>query len=246
VGAILLMVCGGTDRLCAASSETDSEDNWDIRIGAPFWASGLKGTVGVGDREAHVDKDSSDIGDTLDFEVPLNLEMRKQRWLFFANGLYAERSADAQPGGLLGGLINEVEFEQKQVVVDFGLGYNLIPGRALSLELFAGGRVRYVDAEITGASGSFSRSETWADPIFGVVARWQLGKRFTLFTEADIGGFGVSSDLTWQVNAGLEWNILRHLYLRGSYRQLDTEFEDGGFEYNITEGGPQLELGFRF
>jgi len=241
------MVCGGTDWLRGEDSETVPEDDWDIRIGAPFWASGLKGTVGVAGREAHVDKDFSDFGDTFDFVVPLNLEMRKQRWLFFANGFYAERSADAQPGGLLGGIVNGVDLNQKEVFVDFGLGYNLITHRPLSLELFAGGRLGSVDAEIeAGAGGSFSRSKTWVDPIFGLVARWQLGKRFTLFTEADIGGFGVSSDLTWQVNAGLEWNIARHLYVRGSYRQLDTEFDESGFEYNMTEGGPQLELGFRF
>lgn len=236
--------------LSAAPAGTPPQDNWDIRVGLPLWVAGLKGTVGVHGRDAHIDEDFSDVADILDFAAALNLEIRKQRWLFFVNSLYAKTSADAQPGGLLGGVINDAELEQKQLLVDFGLGYNLLPREPFSLELFAGGRVQYLDAEISvdfpASSASFSGSKTWADPIFGLIVRYQISRPFTLLTEADVGGFGVSSDLTWQVNAGVEWTITRLFYLRGSYRHLDTDFEDGGFKYNLEQSGPQLELGLRF
>jgi len=62
----------------------------------------------------------------------------------------------------------------------------------------------------------------------------------------NIGGFGVSSDLTWQAQGGVEWNITRWLYLRASYRHLVTEFDEDEFEFDVEQSGPQLELGLRF
>ncbi len=237
--------------LCAASSEeAPSAHDWDVRIGFPFWGAGLDGTVGVRDREARVDEDFTDVFDILDFFAPLNIEARRGRGLFFANGLYVKTSTDAEPGGLLSGLIDEVELEQKQVLLDFGVGYNLIPQRPFSLEAFVGGRLQYLDTEISadlpGSSTSLSDSKTWVDPIIGLIARYRFNPTFVLYAEADVGGFGVSSDLTWQAQGGLEWNIARHLYLRGGYRHLDTDFGDDDFEYNLEQSGPLLEIGLRF
>jgi hypothetical protein len=212
----------------------------------PLWASGLDGTIGVRGREARIDEEFSDIADILDFAAALSIEVRRQPWLLFVNGLYVKTTADSEPGGLLGEIINDVELEQKQFLLDFGLGYNLTPRRPVSLEVFAGGRAQSIEAEISVAGASFSRTENWIDPIFGVMAQWRLSRHFTLFAESDVGGFGVSSDLTWQAQGGLEWTINRHLYLRGGYRHLDTDFEDDEFKYDMQLSGPQLELGLRF
>ena len=247
---VLVMTCCHTDGLRAAPDEPREQPGWDFQIGLPLWASGLDGTTGVRGRKADVDEDFSDIVDILDFAAALNVEVRRQPWLLFANGLYAKTTTDAEPGGLLGGIINDVELEQKQFLLDFGLGYNITPRRPVSLELFAGGRLQYLDAEISvefpASDASFSGSKTWIDPIFGLMAQWRLSRHFTLFAEGDAGGFGVASDLTWQAQGGLEWTINRHLYLRGGYRHLVTDFEDDGFTYDMTQGGPLLELGLRF
>jgi len=246
-GAILLIACGTSGSVSAAEADSDSQEDWDIHVGLPLWASGMKHTLGVDGREAEVDEDFSDIFDILDFAAGLNLEVRKSRWLFFANSLYAKISTDAEPGGLLSGLVDEVDLTTKEFDMDFGLGYDVIPGRHFSLEPFVGGRMTYIEVELEAdPAGSFSRSRAWADPIFGGVATFRFGSHFALFTEADIGGFGVSSDLTWQVQGGLEFSILRWPYMRLGYRHQETDFEDGSFKYDIKKSGPLLELGLRF
>jgi hypothetical protein len=225
-------------------------DDWEVHIGLPWWVAGIDGAVTMHGREAKVEEDFSNIADILDFAGAANLELRNKGWLLFANGLYLKTTVDGEPGGLLADVLNEVELEQKTVSMDFGLGYNISRHKAFGLEVFAGGRFQYVDAEISadlpGSDPSFSQSNAWVDPIFGLIARYRLARPLALFTEADVGGFGVSSDLTWQVNAGAEWNLTQHLYLRASYRHLETDVDDEDFQYDIKQSGPQLEFGLQF
>jgi hypothetical protein len=58
----------------------------------PGWISGAHGNVGAGGRVAQVHEDFTDILDILRFIISLNLEVRKERWLFFLDGLYLETS----------------------------------------------------------------------------------------------------------------------------------------------------------
>jgi hypothetical protein len=238
--------------VCSADdAAAEANDLWDVQVGLPFWATGLDGEVGVRGRSAHVDEDFSDIVDILDFAIGLNTEVRYQRrWLFFANMSYVQTTADAEPGRRLAGTIDEVQLKQKEYDVDFGIGYNLFPHSAFRIEPFVAGRVTWLDAEISlavpGTNPEFDGSKAWADPIVGVMLKFPANSFLSFFAEGDIGGFGVSSDLTWQINAGGELKLGRHFYSRLTWRHQETDLEDGDFIYDVRKSGPQLELGFRF
>ena len=55
----------------------------------------------------------------------------------------------------------------------------------------------------TALSGSFSLYENWFDPFIGLGGRYSLTKALYLTGEPDVGGFGVGSEITWQVCGGL-------------------------------------------
>lgn len=247
----LITISFQTQVRSAPLDEASNYDMWDVRIGLPLWASGMDGEVGVRNRTANVDEDFWDIFDVLDFTAALNVEVRYcGHWLFFVNAIYIKTEEDARPGGLLSGIISEVDLTQKYVNSDFGVGYNLFPKKRLRLEPFGGGRLTYLDAEIdlhiAGPNPEFSRSRTWVDPIVGLMFQYPTDSRFSLIAEADIGGFGVNSDSTWQAQGGIEWDVTRHFYLRGTYRHLSTDYDDDGLLYDVALSGPQLEIGFRF
>lgn len=242
--ALLTSVCS------AADPPAEPNDLWDVQFGFPFWATGLEGEVGVRNRSTEVDQDFSDIVDILDFVIGLNAEIRyRQRWLFFADMSYIETTMEGEPERGLG-VVDEVRLKQKEYDVDFGLGYNLFPGSALRLEPFVAGRVTWLDAELSlavpGDNLEFDGSKAWADPIVGVMLQFPANSFISLFAEGDIGGFGVSSDLTWQINAGAQLKLGRHFYSRLTWRHQETDLEDDGFIYDVRKSGPQLELGFRF
>jgi len=227
-----------------------SRDDWDVHVGFPLWAIGLESDVTIGDREARVDKDFWDAFDVLDLIIPLNVEVRKSGWLFFANNVYTKTSSGAEPKGPLAGLVSNAELVNKTYSADFGLGYDVIPHGPVSLEPYVGGRVismkARISADVPVGERDRSRTETWADPIIGVFFRCPINKPLFLFFEGDIGGFGVSSDFTWQVNGGVEWDIGRWFYTRATYRHFQTEFENGPVDFRLKMSGPQLELGFHF
>jgi len=248
IGLSMTLIAG----VCsAADPAAESSDLWEVQIGFPFWATGLDGEIGVQNRSAHVDEDFTDIVDILDFAFGLNTEVRYcHHWLFFANMSYVQTTMDGEPGRQLAGTVDEVRLKQKEYDADFGVGYNLFPHRALRLEPFVGGRVTWLDAELSlavpGPNPAFDGSKAWADPIVGFFVQFPAGRMLSFFGEADIGGFGVSSDLTWQVDAGAELKLGRHLYSRLTYRHLETDMEDDDFVYDVRKSGPQLEFGFRF
>lgn len=252
LSAALITALFQTQGRPAPLDEAKNYEIWDVRIGLPLWAAGIDGKVGIDNRNADVDEDFWDIADYLDFAAALNLEVRYcGHWLFFANTIYTKTGTEVTPGGLISSVISEVELTQKYVNSDFGVGYNLFPKKRIRLEPFVGGRLTYLEAEIdvhvvSAPNPEFSRSRTWVDPIVGIMFQYPTDSWFSLFAEADIGGFGVNSDSTWQAQGGLQWDVTRHFYLRGSYRYLATDYDDDGLLYDVALSGPQLEFGFRF
>ena len=230
--------------------EAGGRENSELRFGLPLWASGAEGTVDVLGREAEVDDDFCDIVDALEFTAALNFECRKSRWLFFANGLYLETSRDAEPQGPLLGTFGSLEIEQKQAGGDFGLGYGILQQEQFLLELYGGGRATYLEAELEIQVGAFqtefSDSKFWLDPIVGLYATYRFSEPVGLYAKGDIGGFGVSADLTWRVEGGFDFQLTEHTYFRLAYRYLSMDYKDDGFTFDVDTSGPLLEFGLRF
>ena len=44
----------------------------------------------------------------------------------------------------------------------------------------------------------------WVDPVVGLSGRVHIWKPVSFWARGNIGGFGVASDLAWQVQGGLE------------------------------------------
>ena len=228
--------------------QSQDTDGWDFRIGFPFWASGTKGTVGVRNREVHIDDSFSDLLDTLDFILPINLEIRKSRFLFFSDGFYLKTSESGEPRGLFSGA--QVQLEQKSVFDDLAIGYAVVKTGCFSVEPFAGAQLVYLEPKLTldlpVTDRTASASKFWADPIVGAYLNFRISKLLGLYAKGDVGGFDVSSRLTWQVEGGLDLAIATHFYARLAYRYMDNDYEKGQIYYNVAIQGPQLELGLRF
>ncbi len=86
----------------------------------------------------------------------------------------------------------------------------------------------------------------WVDPFVGTRARWNLNQDIFLAARADIGGFGVGSELTWQAAASLGWQINEAWSAELGYRHLDADYEDGAFLYDMASSGVFVSCGFEF
>lgn len=93
---------------------------------------------------------------------------------------------------------------------------------------------------------TFAITERWADPYIGIGGRFNLTKAFYLTGKADVGGFGVASDITAQGYGGIGCQITRNIYAEVGYRALYYDYDSGGFLFKVTTQGVQITGGYAF
>ncbi len=215
-----------------------------------LWAAGIDGDVGVADLPtAEVDQEFDDILEDLDVGLTLFLDGRVGRFGAFADIDYLKLSADGDPPR--GVLFSDLDVDITSLNTSLYGYYRLLAGGRAALDVLAGGRLWYVRSEIDlqGAllpGRKADASETWADPVVGVRGQAELGAGFHLFGLADIGGFGVSSDSTWQAMGALGYRLTDRIVARAGYRHLAVDYDDGGFVYDVELSGPIIGVSFRF
>jgi hypothetical protein len=92
----------------------------------------------------------------------------------------------------------------------------------------------------------FSRSDDWFDPYIGLRGRYNLNEKYYLLARADIGGFGVGSDLSWSASGGVGCQLSPRVYTEITYRALGMDYDHDGFIYDMVTHGPELSLGITF
>ena len=116
------------------------------------------------------------------------------------------------------------------------------------------GGIRWWDMDIELAVNGVTMAENtadWVDPVIGV--RWmpQIADNWSLILKGDVGGFGVSSDLTWNLQGGVAWDVSELLTLFVEYRALSVNYSTGTagtadrFVYNTVTQGPVFGLAFK-
>jgi hypothetical protein len=113
----------------------------------------------------------------------------------------------------------------------------------------------------------FSDSTDWVDPVIGARGRVKIWKATSLYAEADVGGFDAnsgsafeirregrtiarepveSSDWSYQVQGGLEFQISRWFWLQAGWRYLKYDYRQEGFTNKTALNGPQVQGGINF
>lgn len=221
-----------------------AESGWQVRTALYGWGTMLDGDVTLRGIDAPVDVGFGDILDHLDYAVMGVVEIGKGKWSFLADLFLAQLSADASKGNL------DFDAQLDQFIGNFAITYNVISDARTRFDVFAGARVNSMDLDldINGTKWTFSDSQgkTWVDPVIGARFQQELSEKFFIRAMADIGGFGVSSDLTWQALAALGYHIGDSSSVAIGYRGLGTDYEDGDFGYDVISHGVIIGFEYKF
>jgi hypothetical protein len=258
VGAILLSATGlaysasvhAADMAEPPIVEPVVDSGWTFAAAPYLWMAGINGQIGIGGRTADVDISFSEIFDALDWSPPPVMiagEARNGRYALFTDFIYL----GTEEGGTLSGpLAANVNVDMTNIIWTFGGSYRVLDNGTATLDVLAGGRLWYMDADITLTAAPFtlqaSGSKTWVDPIIGVSGSVDLGNGFGLHGEADIGGFGAAADLDWQVIGALKYQVKESIALELGYRYLDVNYDRDGFVFDVAMQGPIVGASFRF
>ncbi|MGC2626734.1 MAG: hypothetical protein WA269_07840 [Candidatus Udaeobacter sp.] len=113
----------------------------------------------------------------------------------------------------------------------------------------------------------FSDSTDWVDPVIGARGKVKIWRATSLYAEADAGGFDAnsgsafeiqregrtiarepvdSSDWSYQVQGGLEFQISRWFWAQVGWRYLKYDYNQEGFTNKTALNGPQIQGGINF
>ncbi|WP_303902436.1 outer membrane protein [Thiohalomonas denitrificans] len=223
-----LLISGG-----ALAQDVD-QTGWKYVIAPYAWGTSIDGKVTVGDREADVSADFGDVVDFVDTAAALRFEAMK-KWGFFGDIWFASLSNEEETP------IGNVEVTFDQTIAEAGALY------AFQSDLvgYFGARYQQLDGELDiPIGGERSSDKDWTDAIIGARYTPALSHRWQGILRADVGGG--DSDLTWLAQAGVGYRFSDSWSGRIAYRYLDTDFDEGNFQWDIAQEGLGLGLAYEF
>lgn len=224
------------------NSESSSSGEWSFELAPYVWLSGVEVDAVIGSNAGSMDQDFGDILEDLEGGLMLAFEGRKDRWGFFTDTIFTALEDTQVVSG------TSVTTDSDQLLLKVGATYRIgNPDRYF--DLMAGGRYVHLRVKLVAAGvGSADESKNWAEPFFGGRFRKHFGekRKWTVSAAADIGGFGVGSDLTIDTNIHLRRRLSEHTTLGVGYRFIDIDYDHGSFEYDQQMHGPVLGLAFNF
>lgn len=227
------------------SVTTDS--GWRVGTSMYVWATQLDGEMTSHGKTVPVDVPFDKIFDNLKFAFMGVAEVGKGRWSFMSDLFYAKLEPSVSTARA------DFDSQIEQFIGNFAVFYNVVDNPATRLDFFAGARVNWMetDVKVRGKVLGFvdfdeSADKTWVDPIIGFRVQYDFTNKWFVRALGDIGGFGVSSDLTWQAMAALGYRINDKTSVGLGYRAIDTDYTSGGTTYDVTSHGLLLGLECRF
>lgn len=235
------VIAGTTTASFEQSLPASDTPSWFYRCAIYGWGQSLDGDIAVRGQFADVAVGLDDVLDNLDLAFMGAFEVGRGRWSVLLDVNYAKlsESVTTRPGRM-------IDLEQQQFVGNLAVLYGVVRNESVSFDLYAGARANWLEVDIDRGLAKRSADESWIDPIAGMRCRVVLSPSFYLRAAADIGGFGVASDLTWQAMAGFGWRFNESGGLFLGYRAIGTDFSDGGFTYDVVAHGPLLGMEFTF
>ncbi len=216
-------------------------NEWTFDLSLYGLTLGMSGDLGIGPVTADLDVGFEDVLNNLEFGIMGSTRVGYGPWALRIEGLYMGLQASK----------NGVTAELDQWMVEPTISY----GVSRYFEPFIGFRYNNLSGELRGPEvlptpRIPTGTQDWWDPIVGADLGLPLSKAFALKLRGDIGGFGVGSDLTWQVFPYLDWRFARWGSLQVGYRWLYMDYETGSgasrFKYDILNQGAQLGFTFHF
>jgi opacity protein-like surface antigen len=241
-----------------AQAQTPAEDGWQFEVTPYLWGSSLKGTVGARRVRGELDAEFSDIWEHLDSAFLGAVEARRGRWGLLFDMIYFklvdEPTKSWQGPGGIGSATGSLEATSTMQVYQFLGAYRIKD--SIPVDLVAGARYTRLDADLNltftsgpllpGGTRSVSGDESWLDPVVGIRVLAPIAEHWTGVLYADYGGFGLGSDKTYQLTAGLTWQFTQRFSAKAGYRYVYQDYEKDGFVWDVTSSGPLLGLGIRF
>lgn len=228
-------------------------DGWEYRLTPYLWFAGLEGDVGgfPGLPSAPVDISPNDALNDTEASFMVMFDAKKNGHGLFLDFLYSDVQSDED-------VIPQVDLTARSItkttMVTAAYEYTFYQEKGTVLDFLAGARYWNVDSTFKFKGGlgildgkKIQHDESWVDPYIGVKGWAPLGdSKFYVAGGGGAGGFGVGSDLFYELSAniGYQWN--KSIGTALGYRVFEVDYDNDGFLYDAKQAGWQLGLTWAF
>lgn len=252
--AVCIMLAAVSTNARATGTETQGDFRWTV---VPYaWLTGLNGTIGAKGYDTKVDASFADLSKYLNMAAMVHLEgIYRDRVGLFTDFNYS--LLGDQASGKRVSLDGKTSLLLIDLAAFYRLGsFPLGPSGNVSMDfdLLAGARIWSLALKLDGDRARGGRdifqSKTWADPIVGARAEFHFARDWLLSLRGGVGGFSISSAITWDATAALGYTFWKHGTVLLGYRAVGVNHDEGSgksaFKFDATLSGPILGLAFTF
>ncbi|WP_230278843.1 hypothetical protein [Croceicoccus sp. Ery15] len=227
--------------MVATPAAAQEAGEWEFTFQPYLMAPKMKGDAAVRGIDAEVDVSRKDVISELNMAFLGYVEAHNGQWGIGIDTNYMNLDANNDDA--------VVAANMAQTGVQPMLFYRVAP----QLDLMVG--ARYVAIKVTTESDieifdDVSRKADWIDPIVGVRFQAPLSDSIDAGLIANVGGFGVGSDVSVQIRPMINFGVAENITIDAGYQFLYIDYEHGSgdrrFLYDVSTDGPIIGATFKF
>jgi len=251
-GCLLIILCSSIVQ--GSAQQNDSTKKWNFLTDVYLMFPNMDGETGIGNLiTVPVDANPGDIFSKLKMAGMVYFEAQTKKWAITNDFVYMSLNQEITPGKL----IVSGDVTAKEFIWETAGLYRIVP----FWEVGVGGRLNNIAAEIDARRNAIgvgnptetvagNSSKTWFDPILITRVATDFNNKWLFQFRGDVGGFGIGSDFTWQLQAYAGYRFTKVFQLTAGYRILGIDYDKGTdkerFIYNVDTFGPVVRMGFNF
>lgn len=256
LAVMFLCLCLGGRAALAQTPQQQTRGDFQWTVIPYAWLTGLSGTVGAKGYETTVDCSFADLSKYLNLGAMAHIEMLYQGRVGLFTDINYSLLGDQASGkrisldGKTSLFLTDVAAFYRVGTVPLGQNQT----SSMTFDVLAGARIWSLALKLDGDRPRGGRDiferRTWVDPIVGARAEFHLTDAWLVSLRGGLGGFSVSSALTWDATALLGYTFWEHGTLLAGYRAVGVNYSVGSdrsaFKFDATLSGPIIGVGFTF
>ena len=216
---------------------------WSRQLTLYGWGAGVGGelTPFTGAPTIAFDKSLSEVLEDLDAAFFATGLARRGDFVLFGDVTYTSSS---RSGRLPLGIPATGSVTLKSLTLAAGQRFQ--PSQGTTVDLMAGARAWELEGRVSSPILSISPTERFVDPILAMRVNTQLSDQWSVLSYADIGGFGIGSNFTWQAAVTGNYQVSERTFFSVGWRHLSVEYTSGGTVFDGSMNGPLVGVTFQF
>jgi len=219
-----------------STSQTGTTSEWRFYVAPSVFGAGMTGNLTTGGNTFPINASLDDLTENIQFGPFLTLSGKKGAWGFVADVGYL--------GSKGTGTADEpIDVDLDNLIVEGDAAYSPADGLTLLLGL----RMYKISQTVTLPSSPAEESSTTVvDPIFGARGEWDLNDAWLFRIRGDVGGLGISSEMTYQGSLLFGWRFSEAWDLHFGYRVFWYQIQKDSIQTNIRLSGLNIGVGYDF